>query len=123
MSAACSRWRWPWFRNKRSRRNFINYDDNVYVYNNPQVTQGLTPAAVAWSFISFHAANWHPLTWLSHALDCQLYGTQHPGLHHLTNVLLHAAVAILLFLILSQMTGSLWPSVRSRRVRRASVAG
>ena len=58
----------------------------------------------------FHAANWHPLTWLSHMLDCQLYGLNHPGGHHLTNVLLHAASAILLFLVLRQMTGDLWPS-------------
>ena len=92
------------------QHEFINFDDNVYVYDNPQVAHGLTAEAVAWSFTAFHASNWHPLTWLSHALDCQLYGTQHPGLHHLTNVLLHAAVAILLFLVLWQMTGSLWPS-------------
>jgi protein O-mannosyl-transferase len=92
------------------QHEFINYDDNVYVYDNPQVVHGLTAEAVAWSFTSFHASNWHPLTWLSHALDCQLYGTQHPGLHHLTNVVLHAAVVISLFLVLWQMTGSLWPS-------------
>jgi protein O-mannosyl-transferase len=92
------------------QHEFINYDDNVYIYDNPQVTQGVTAGAVAWSFSSFHASNWHPLTWLSHALDCQLYGTQYPGLHHLTNVVLHAAVAILLFLVLWQMTGNLWPS-------------
>ena len=53
---------------------------------------------------------WYPLTWLSHMLDCQLYGLNHPGGHHLTNVLLHAASAILLFLLLRQMTGDLWPS-------------
>ncbi|MFZ1936953.1 MAG: tetratricopeptide repeat protein [Thermoguttaceae bacterium] len=92
------------------QHEFINYDDNVYVYNNPQVAHGLTAQAIAWSFTSFHAANWHPLTWLSHEFDCQLYGTQHPGLHHLTNVLLHAAVVIALFLVLWRMTGSLWPS-------------
>ncbi len=92
------------------RHEFINYDDNAYVYDNPHLAHGLTAETVAWSFTSFYAANWHPLTWLSHALDCQLYGTQHPGWHHLTNVVLHAAVAILLFLVLWQMTGSLWPS-------------
>ena len=92
------------------RHEFINYDDNVYVYDNPQVAHGLTAAAVAWSFTSFHASNWHPLTWLSHATDCQLYGTHQPGLHHLTNVVLHAAVAISLFLVLWQMTGNLWAS-------------
>ena len=90
--------------------DFVNFDDNAYVYNNPQVAHGLTGESIAWSFTAFHSCNWHPLTWLSHALDCQLYGTQHPGLHHLTNVLLHAAVAILLFLVLWRMTGSLWPS-------------
>jgi len=90
--------------------DFVNFDDDAYVYNNPHVTHGLTGENVAWSFTAFHSCNWHPLTWLSHALDCQLYGTQHPGLHHLTNVLLHAAVAIALFLVLWQMTGGLWPS-------------
>jgi protein O-mannosyl-transferase len=92
------------------QHEFVNYDDNLYVYDNPQVAHGLTAGAIAWSFTSFDASNWHPLTWLSHALDCELYGTQHPGLHHLTNVVLHAAVAISLFLVLWQMTGSLWPS-------------
>jgi protein O-mannosyl-transferase len=92
------------------RYDFVNFDDNAYVYNNPHVACGLTQQTVAWAFTTFHSSNWHPLTWLSHSLDCQLYGTQHPGLHHLTNVVLHAAVAILLFLVLWQMTGSLWPS-------------
>ncbi len=92
------------------RYDFVNFDDDVYVYDNPHVAGGLTPQTVAWSFTTFDSSNWHPLTWLSHALDCQLYGTQHPGWHHLTNVVLHAAVAILLFLVLWQMTGSLWPS-------------
>ena len=89
---------------------FVNFDDNVYVCNNPHIAHGLTGETVAWSFTAFYASNWHPLTWLSHALDCQLYGTQHPGLHHLTNVVLHAAVAIALFLVLWRMTGELWPS-------------
>jgi tetratricopeptide (TPR) repeat protein len=92
------------------QHEFVNFDDDAYIYNNPHVAHGLTGESVAWSFTSLHASNWHPLTWLSHTLDCQLYGTQHPGLHHLTNVLLHAAVAIALFLVLWQMTGSLWPS-------------
>ena len=89
---------------------FVNFDDNICVKDNPHVANGLTLQTVAWSFTAFHSCNWHPLTWLSHALDCQLYGTQHPGLHHLTNVVLHAAVAIALLLVLWQMTGSLWPS-------------
>ena len=72
-------------------------------------TGGLTAEGIAWAFTTSHASNWHPLTWLSHMLDCQLYGLK-PGGHHLTNVLLHAATAILLFLVLRRMTGDLWPS-------------
>jgi len=87
---------------------FIDYDDNAYVYDNPVVSQGLTLKGILWAF-SFHADNWHPLTWLSHILDCQWYGL-HPGGHHLTNVLLHAATVIVLFLILRRMTGALWRS-------------
>lgn len=88
---------------------FINLDDGAYVYKNPQVSRGLTSEGIIWAFTQSHAANWHPLTWLSHMLDCQLYGLNAGG-HHLTNVLLHAANAILLFLVLRQMTGSLWRS-------------
>src|SRR5205814_5720179 len=62
-----------------------------------------------WAFTHFHSGNWHPLTWLSHMLDCQLYGLN-AGRHHLTNIILHAATAILLFLVLRQMTGLLWRS-------------
>jgi protein O-mannosyl-transferase len=89
---------------------FVNFDDNKYVYENPRVTQGFSGESVAWAFSSFDACNWHPVTWLSHLLDCQLYGSQCAGGHHLTNVLLHAAVAVLLFLMLLRMTGDLWPS-------------
>ena len=92
------------------RHDFVNYDDQAYVYENPQVSQGLTPKTVTWSFTAYCAGNWHPLTLLSHALDCQLYGTENAAGHHLTNVVLHAAVVILLFLILWRMTGNLWPS-------------
>ena len=92
------------------RHEFINFDDDDYVYENPQVARGFTAQGIVWAFTHFHSANWHPLTWLSHMLDCQLYGLNHPGGHHLTNVLLHAASAILLFLVLRQMTGDLWPS-------------
>ncbi len=88
---------------------FVNYDDNNYVYDNPMVARGLTSKGIVWAFSNAHANNWHPLTWLSHMLDCQLYGL-HPGGHHLTNVLLHAATGILLFLVLRQMTGALWRS-------------
>jgi Flp pilus assembly protein TadD len=88
---------------------FINFDDNEYVYENPVVARGLTFKGIAWAFDGVHAENWHPLTWLSHMLDCQLYGLNPAG-HHLTNVLLHAATVIALFLVLRQMTGALWRS-------------
>jgi protein O-mannosyl-transferase len=89
--------------------NFINFDDDNYIFNNPQVKHGLTVKGIAWAFTTSHVSNWHPLTWLSHMLDCQFYGL-YAGGHHLTNVLLHAAVSILLFLVLWRMTGNLGPS-------------
>ncbi len=88
---------------------FINFDDDSYVFENGQVNGGLTTAGIAWAITAFHSENWHPLTWISHMLDCQLYGLN-PGGHHLSNLLLHAATAILLFLVLRRMTGRLWPS-------------
>jgi tetratricopeptide (TPR) repeat protein len=91
------------------RYEFINYDDNEYVYNNPAVARGVTFKGIVWAFTHVHSTNWHPLTWLSHMLDCQLYGL-HPGGHHLTNVLLHIGTVIALFLVLRQMTGALWRS-------------
>jgi protein O-mannosyl-transferase len=91
------------------RHDFVNYDDDVYVYENPEVTQGLTLRGIVWAVSHFYAGNWHPLTWISHMLDCQWYGL-HPGGHHLTSVLLHTATAILLFLVLRRMTGALWRS-------------
>jgi hypothetical protein len=91
------------------RYDFVKYDDNVYVYDNSHVAAGLSPRAVAWAFTEPHGGNWHPLTTLSHMLDCQLYGLW-PGGHHLTNVLLHAATSVLLFVVLRSMTGRLWSS-------------
>ena len=91
------------------RYEFINYDDDDYVYENSHVTGGLTSDAVVWAFTHTHSANWHPLTWLSHILDCQFFGLW-PGGHHLTNVLLHGVAAVLLFLVLREMTGRFWPS-------------
>ncbi len=88
---------------------FVDFDDNQYVYENPMVTQGLTLKGMVWAFTNFDASNWHPLTWLSHMLDCQLYGLNPSG-HHLTNVLIHTATVIVLFLVLRQMTGALWRS-------------
>jgi protein O-mannosyl-transferase len=91
------------------RHAFVNYDDTVYAYENPHIRAGLTAEGVFWAFSHSHAANWHPLSSLSHMLDCQLYGLN-PGLHHLNNVLLHAGAAILLLLVLWRMTDALWPS-------------
>jgi tetratricopeptide (TPR) repeat protein len=88
---------------------FVDFDDSDYVYNNPMVIQGLTPKGIIWAFTAMDAYNWHPLTWLSHMLDCQLYGLN-PGGHHLTNVLLHTTTVIALFLVLRQMTGAFWRS-------------
>ena len=90
------------------RDEFV-YDDEDYVWGNPEVSRGLTFQGIVWAFTHVHSANWHPLTWISHMLDCQLYGLN-PGGHHLTNVLLHTATAILLFLALQRMTGFLWRS-------------
>ncbi len=89
--------------------DFVNFDDDIYVFNNPFVALGLTWKGFCWAFSGAHAGNWHPLTWLSHMLDCQIYGLNAGG-HHFTSVLLHAATAILLFLVLRQMTGALWRS-------------
>jgi hypothetical protein len=83
---------------------FVNYDDNDYVYDNPQVQAGLTWRTVKWAFTTNVAANWHPLTWLSHALDCELFGTG-PGGPHEVNVLFHALDALLLFWVLLRATG------------------
>jgi protein O-mannosyl-transferase len=91
------------------RYRFVNFDDEKYVYENPDVTGGLSLKGIAWAFTHVHAANWHPLTWISHMLDCQFYGLN-PGGHHFTNVLLHTTATLLLFLVLRRMTGALWRS-------------
>ena len=88
---------------------FVGFDDKPYVTENRQVQKGFTVEGLAWAFTTFHAANWHPLTWLSHMLDCQLYGLNPLG-HHWTNLLLHIGNTLLLFFILQQMTGALWQS-------------
>ena len=88
---------------------FLNFDDNVYVYENPAVMHGLSLKGVGWAFTHIVESNWHPLTMLSHMLDCQWHGLK-AGEHHLTNVLLHTASVILLFLVLRRMTGFLWRS-------------
>jgi len=87
---------------------FINYDDDAYILNNPEVTGGISWDGVLWAF-GFHASNWHPLTWLSHMLDCQLFGLWAGG-HHLVSAGFHAVNALLLMALLMAMTGSLWRS-------------
>ena len=91
------------------RHGFVNYDDDLYVYQNLEVTAGLTRRGILWAFTFAGIGHWHPVTWFSHMLDCRVWGLRAGG-HHLTNVLLHAAAAILLFLALKQMTGALWRS-------------
>lgn len=88
--------------------NFVNFDDDVYVYENPTVRSGISAENIGWAFTHVHASNWHPLTTLSHMLDCQWYGLA-PGAHHRTNILLHIATAIALFLVVRQMTHTVWP--------------
>jgi len=90
------------------RHDFIQFDDQQYVTENPRVQTGLSIGGLRWAF-GFHAGNWHPLTWLSHMLDCQLYGLNPAG-HHFTNLLLHAANTMLLFLGLRLLTSTTWRS-------------
>jgi len=87
--------------------SFVSLDDTEYLVENPHVTGGLSLANVAWAFTTFHAGNWHPLTWISHQLDCTLFGVA-PGAHHLVSVGIHAANAGLLFFALRFMTGATW---------------
>jgi Flp pilus assembly protein TadD len=89
--------------------DFVSIDDQEYIQENSHVTPGLTWSGIAWAFETGYASNWHPLTWVSHMLDCTLYGLR-PGGHHLTNLLLHAADTLLLFLLLNQMTRAPWRS-------------
>src|SRR5438128_2229485 len=89
--------------------DFVNFDDPVYVSENPQIQAGLNWQNILWAFTHVHSHNWHPLTTLSHMLDCQLFGVK-PGAHHFVNVLLHSASAVLLFILLQQMTNGLWSS-------------
>ena len=89
---------------------FITLDDSGYVVNNVHIRQ-LNWDTVKWSFTTFRAANWHPLTWLSHALDCQFFALD-PGGHHATNLLLHALNAVLLFWVLWSATGCRRPQLR-----------
>ena len=89
--------------------DFVNFDDDVYVTENPQVRSGLTAENIAWAFRAENVY-WHPLTWISHMMDVQIWGLD-PGRHHLTNVLFHTLNAMLLFLALNRMTRTLWRSL------------
>jgi protein O-mannosyl-transferase len=88
---------------------FVNFDDSLYVIDNPWLTQGLSVKGIVWAFTNVYAKFWHPVTWLSLLLDFQLYGLR-PWGYHLTNVLLHAASSIILWLAMRRMTGNLWAS-------------
>jgi len=89
--------------------DFVNFDDPDYVTANNAVKSGLTLHGLAWAFTHFYASNWHPLTWISHMLDCEIFG-MHPGGHHSVNVALHAGNAIVLFWLLQRLTGAQWRS-------------
>jgi tetratricopeptide (TPR) repeat protein len=92
------------------RNDFVNYDDADYVSSNPHVQSGLKWENIQWAFTTGHASNWHPITWLSHMLDCQLFGQQ-ASMHHLVSLLFHITNTVLLFLLLRRMTGAVWRSV------------
>ncbi len=89
--------------------DFLNYDDTLYYSENTHVLGGLTGSGVVWAFTTGEAANWHPVTWLSHTLDAEIFGNNPAG-PHLVNLLFHAANAVLLFLLLHQMTAATWRS-------------
>ena len=98
------------FYNPIAHNGFTNLDDDIYILDNAHVRAGLTWDTVKWAFTSYDAANWHPLTWLSHALDYQLFKLNPAGPHYV-NVLLHSWSAALLFLLLESATGLTWPSL------------
>lgn len=89
--------------------DFIGFDDNEYVYDNPHVKNGVTQDNVLWAFTAFYSGNWHPLTWISHMADCQLYGLK-PGWHHVMNLIFHVLNTLLLFLVFKKMTARIYES-------------
>ncbi len=95
---------WP-----AGRLGFTSYDDQEYVVKNPHVQAGITADSVGWAFTTTHTGNWHPVTWLSHMLDCQLFGLKASG-HHGMNLGFHTANVVLLFLVLRRMSGAVWRS-------------
>ena len=88
---------------------FVNFDDGIYVSENQHVKTGFSSSSVKWAFGFAEVAYWHPLTWLSHMLDVQLYGLK-PGMHHTTNLIIHILNGLLLFIVLKRMTGDFWQS-------------
>ncbi|MDQ6799603.1 MAG: tetratricopeptide repeat protein [Acidobacteriota bacterium] len=88
---------------------FTNFDDPTYVTQNYRVTSGLSVSNMQWAFTTFHANNWHPLTWISHMIDVQLFGLN-AGRHLLVNVAIHGLTSVLLFLLLLRLTSAMWPS-------------
>src|SRR5437763_12675894 len=91
------------------RHQFITLDDGWYIKNNPMVNRGVTLAGLAWAFTTFYEANWHPLTWIAHMIDSQLFGLNAGG-HLLVNALIHVANTLLVFAFLSRTTHARWPS-------------
>lgn len=91
------------------QNDFVGYDDPYYITNNQHVKDGITPKSFIWAFTTMDCANWHPLTWLSHMMDCRLFGTN-PLWHHLASLLFHIANTLLLFWILKRTTGEIWTS-------------
>src|SRR5687768_5012458 len=88
---------------------FVNFDDVQYVVENAPVAAGVTAEGIRWAFSSPHAGNWHPLTWISHMIDVELFGFD-AGKHYLVNLLIHALSTLLLFVVLARMTGNVWAS-------------
>ncbi|MBN2457140.1 MAG: tetratricopeptide repeat protein [Sedimentisphaerales bacterium] len=92
-----------------SNYDFLNYDDANYISRNEHVRTGLSLDNIVWAFTSYHYGNWYPLTWISHMLDCHLFGLK-PGWHHIVNLLFHIANTLLLFAVLKRMTSAVWRS-------------
>ncbi|MBK5276305.1 MAG: tetratricopeptide repeat protein [Desulfuromonadales bacterium] len=95
---------------KTASHEFLNYDDAEYVTENPHVVSGITGSNIFWAFTTSHSANWHPITWISHMLDVQIYGMNPRG-HHITNVIIHTVNSVLLLLLLLRFSGALWQSL------------
>ena len=95
---------WP-----ATANDFVNFDDDRYITENPLVQRGLDATSLRWAWTTGHMANWHPLTWMSHMLDAQLFGADPAG-HHATSVVLHAIDTALIFVLLDVMTGAPWRS-------------